>query len=439
MTSKNRAESVSSSPRWGNTTKLVVGLTLVAIVASFLVRFQNFVAPLILAFMLSYLLYPVADWLRVKAHISWRVVVSTIYLILILSLAGLLAWGGLALLEQAQSLIRFLERAINSLPEYLSQLSTMALQIGPFQADFTEFDLGTISEQILRSVQPLLNGAGTLVGSIASSTATTIGWVLFVIVVSYFILAETEGIPGRIIYLRVPGYQQDFERLGRELGNIWNAFLRGQIVLIVLTVLVYSLMLGIMGVRFYIGLALLAGTARLVPYIGPAVAWSAYGLVAFFQVIPFEMSQWGYVLMVVGTAWLIDVIIDNLVTPRVLADALQLHPAAVLLAALIAVSLLGLMGIILAAPVLATLLLVVRYAARKLMDLDPWADVRTAPPPPPISSYLLSLLERGSRAWNWVRARFSKHQPDSNQELTLNLPEEKDDQGLNSTIKNGGN
>lgn len=418
MTPKNRTGSAASSPRWGNTTKLVVGLTLVAVVAGILLRFQNFVAPLILAFMLSYLLYPVADWLRGKAHISWRFVVSAIYLLLLLSLAGLLAWGGLALVEQAQGLIRFLERAVNSLPEYVSQLSTMALQIGPFQADFTDFDLGTLSEQVLRSVQPLLNGAGTLVGSIASSTATTIGWILFIIVVSYFILAETEGIPGRIINLRIPGYQQDFERLGRELGNIWNAFLRGQIVLIVLTVFVYSLMLGIMGVRFYIGLALLAGAGRLVPYIGPAVAWSAYGLVAFFQVTPFEMSQWGYVLMVVGAAWLIDVIIDNLVTPRVLADALQLHPAAVLLAALIAVSLLGLMGIILAAPVLATLLLVVRYAIRKLMDLDPWVDVRTAPPPPPISSYFQPLLTSGGRVWAWAAARFARSETGGNQEIS---------------------
>jgi hypothetical protein len=146
------------------------------------------------------------------------------------------------------------------------------------------------------------------------------------------------------------------------------------------------------------------------------VAWSAYGLVAFFQVIPFNMSQLGYVLMVVGAAWLIDLIIDNLVTPRVLADALQLHPAAVLLAALIAVSLLGLMGIILAAPVLATLLLLVRYAIRKLMDLDPWVDVRTAPPPPPVSSYFFSALDYGRWVWAWITARFSKSKNGDRQE-----------------------
>jgi predicted PurR-regulated permease PerM len=368
------------------------------------------VAPLILAFILTYLLYPVADWLRVRTHISWRVVVSVIYLLLILALAGLLTWGGFALLEQTQSLIRFLQRAINSLPEYIAQLSTMNFQLGPFQFGLAELDLdiNTISEQVFGAVQPILSGAGTLVGSFASGTASTIGWVLFVIVVSYFMLAETEGIPGRIINLKVPGYQQDFERLGRELANIWNAFLRGQIVLIVLTVVVYSLMLGIMGVRFYIGLALLAGMARLVPYIGPAVAWTAYGLVAFFQVNPYNMPTLGFVIMVIGAAWLVDVIIDSLVTPRVLADALQIHPAAVLMAALIAVSLLGVMGIILAAPVLATLLLLVRYAIRKLMDLDPWVDVRTAPPPPPISDYFAPVVKIGQRTWTWAQQRFGK-------------------------------
>ena len=75
---------------------------------------------------------------------------------------------------------------------------------------------------------------------------------------------------------------------------------------------------------------------------------------------------------------LIDQIFDNLVTPRMFARALHVHPAAVLIAALIAASFLGLLGIIIAAPMLATVTLFWRYMLQKMLDLDPWADGEAA-------------------------------------------------------------
>ncbi len=76
--------------------------------------------------------------------------------------------------------------------------------------------------------------------------------------------------------------------------------------------------------------------------------------------------------MVVVAAVVLDQIFDNLVTPRIYGQALGIHPAAVLVAAVIAASLLGLIGLLLAAPVLASLQLFAFYAFRKMLDLDPW-------------------------------------------------------------------
>mgnify|MGYP007094548547 FL=1 len=50
------------SPRWSNNTKLVVALTFVAILAGVLVKFRNFIGPLLLVFILSYLVYPLICW-----------------------------------------------------------------------------------------------------------------------------------------------------------------------------------------------------------------------------------------------------------------------------------------------------------------------------------------------------------------------------------------
>ena len=81
-------------------------------------------------------------------------------------------------------------------------------------------------------------------------------------------------------------------------------------------------------------------------------------------------------LLIVGIAWLIDVLLDNVVVPRLLADALKVHPAAVMVGALIGISILGVIGVVLAAPVVATFKLVLDYGTAKMLDQDPWKDLK---------------------------------------------------------------
>jgi predicted PurR-regulated permease PerM len=199
-------------------------------------------------------------------------------------------------------------------------------------------------------------------------------------IMAYFILAETAGKPERILYLDIPGYSEDIRRLGVLLGRVWNAFLRGQILIIAFVILVYSILFGSLGVRYFFGLAIIAGLARFLPYIGPFIAWSTYALVAYFQGSTlFGFSSFGYAILIVATAWLTDVIIDNFVATRVMANVLEVHPAAILIAAFIGANLIGITGVILAAPVLATVELVFSYVSRKFFDLDPWEGIDTAP------------------------------------------------------------
>jgi predicted PurR-regulated permease PerM len=197
---------------------------------------------------------------------------------------------------------------------------------------------------------------------------------------AYFILAETGGVPEQIFYVNVPGYSGDIKKLGISLGRVWNAFLRGQLLIIGLVIIVYTVLFGALGVRYFFGLAIIAGLARFLPYIGPFIAWSAYALVAYFQgTTLFGFSSLGYAVFIVGIAWLTDLIIDNFVATRVMANVLKVHPAAILIAALIGASVLGITGVVLAAPVLATVELVIRYVLRKMFDLDPWEGIDISP------------------------------------------------------------
>ncbi|HEY5984715.1 MAG TPA: AI-2E family transporter [Anaerolineales bacterium] len=386
----------SSSPTWGPTTKLVVALTIVAIIAGLVITFRGIIAPLLMALVLAYLLNPVAGFLQRTLHFSWPLAVALIYVLLFLALLGMLTLGGVGLVQQIESLVGIVRDSLSSLPDFIHSLSGQVFVFGPFRIDFSRLDLSQLSSQILGIVQPLLGSTGTLLTTLAAGAAQFLGLSLFVLLVSYFVLAESGSVRGALVPVNIPGYAEDIRRLGQELSRIWNAFLRGQIIVFLLAGLTYVVVLSILGVHYALAIALLAGLARFVPWVGNMVSWTTLALVAYFQASNvFGLAPLSYAILAVGVALLVDQIFDNFVTPRVIAQALRVHPAAVLIAALIFAKLLGLLGVLVAAPILATVSLVWRYVTRKMLDLDPWpegAGVSPTPPPSRLWVHLRRLL-----------------------------------------------
>ncbi len=390
-----------SSPRWNVTTKLVVGLTLAALFAVLVISFRSIVGLLLIAFIWSYLIYPLAKLIARWIKLPWRVITMIIFLLIILTLIGLLTWGGITLVEQAQNLVTFLQNAIAGLPNFIASITANPITFGPLKIDLTQINLLSAVTSLAGMVQPLLAQAGTLVGSLATGAAGTVGWIFLSLLLGYFIVSETGGSPGKLFNIPIPGYSEDFKRISHELTITWNAFLRGQLLVFLTAVIIYTLLLTILGVHFPFYLALLAGFARFLPYIGGLISWVAYFLVSLTQgATIFGLTSLNYALMVVIIAWLTDTIIDNLISPRIFSNALRIHPAAVLVTAILGYNILGIVGMILAAPVLATLKLFFVYIIRKMLDMDPFAGMTHMEPPPPIGVQLKHTL--GS-IWNFIK------------------------------------
>ena len=201
------------SPRWGSITKLVVTLTLVVVLGALLVRFKFVIAPVLMALILAYLLLPLASLMSKRTPLSWAVAVNLIYLVFIVILLALLTWGGVGLIGQVQNLITAVQNYANQLPVYIESLSHKVYVLGPFRFDFSTIDWQTIGRQILSYVEPALGKVGGLVGTLAGSAASTLGWTAFVVVVSYFFLLESGGFRTRIFKVDIPGYAEDVGRL----------------------------------------------------------------------------------------------------------------------------------------------------------------------------------------------------------------------------------
>jgi predicted PurR-regulated permease PerM len=188
-------------------------------------------------------------------------------------------------------------------------------------------------------------------------------------------LADIGKVPDPQYFINFPGYTYDIQRMSKAIGRIWNAFLRGQLTIVIMVIISYLILLSILGVRYAFALAILAGVARFVPYVGPLITYIVMALVTLFQGGNyFNMQPVFYTALVIALSIIMDQIYDNLVSPRIMGRSLGVHPAAVLVVAIIAANLIGLIGLLLAAPVLATVNLVGRYTVRKMFDRNPWID-----------------------------------------------------------------
>jgi len=382
------------SPRWSPATKLLVGLVIVGIVAFLLNRFATLITPLLLIVIMAYLFHPLTLSIARGLGISWRAAVNLLYLSILIILIGLITLGGVGLVQQVQSLIGSIQEIVANLPTYVENLSGQVFEIGPFTLDMRTIDLSAVSQQLLSFLQPLLGRTGNIVAALAGGAAEVLGWTFFVLLVSYFVMAESSGLQSDLFKVEVPGYTEDLRRLGNELSRIWNAFLRGQIFIFALAFAIYIIVLSLLGVRYALGLALMAGLAKFLPYIGPAITWVVMALVTFLQPDKlFDLQPLVYTAIVVTITLVIDQIIDSFVVPRIMARTLKVHPAAVLVTALVAANLLGLLGVVIAAPFLASVLLLGRYTMRKMLDLEPWPE-RERELPSPIDSAWIKQIRR---------------------------------------------
>ncbi len=386
------------SPQWGSTAKLVASLTIVVVLGALVARFEAIIGPILMAFVLAYLLHPLISFLENKLHFAWGLGVSLVYILIILILLSLITWGGVGLIGQIQNLIVAVQNYINGLPAFIASLSHKVVMLGPFRLDFSTFDWTIVSQQILSYVQPALGNVAGLVGTLAGGAATTLGWTVFVVVVSFFFLLESGGLRNGILHFDIPGYTTDIQKISRRLGRIWNAFLRGQVIIFISKVISYTILMSILGVHYALPIALIGGFAGFLPYVGAAINYIIIGLVTYFQGSnPYGLYPLTYTIVAIVVALLIDQVHDNLVSPRLMGQTLKVHPAFVLIAAFIAFNLLGILGVVIAAPLLATLQLFGRYTLRKMLDEEPWPASEENLPPLPMARPMQKL-----RGW-WMK------------------------------------
>ncbi|MBN1428841.1 MAG: AI-2E family transporter [Anaerolineae bacterium] len=388
------------SPSWGKNTKrtiILVGLVILILLAW---RFQMLVGQLIAAAVVAYLLIPAIELINNRTFFSRVMAVLITYLLLVIIVFGVVALIGVAAFNQINALLTQLPRLVGDVFDLFKQYVTSpetTITFGTIEMTPYTFDWNKIEAQVLQMINPAISQGGLVFGQVANEAVNVTSWLFITFIISIYIAVEMPAYGKRLTaLLEQLGYGDDFEQMSREFNRIWNAYLRGQIILSILTAIITSVALAVMGVQNALALGLLMGVLMVVPYIGPAVAIAFTGLVAFFQTGNyFGLMPFHYALLVLAVSIILQNIEASLLVPRIVGEVLNLSPLLVLISLLAGWVLAGILGVILAAPVVATFKLMGQYIWRKLLDLPTFPEPVVEPVPlPPLLTHACNWVHR---------------------------------------------
>lgn len=369
---------LTPSPLWSRSTKVIVTVTALLLIALVAYRFQGLLQQLIIAAILAYLLHPFITLVDKRTSLKRVHAILLIYFGLAIIVIAALVAIGVAAFDQSRTLIdnapTFIERTTTLLQNNIENFRTIT--IGTYELNPRDLDWNIIQDQLLSLAEPTLGRGGQIVRSVATATFKLLGNIFFIFVISIYFAAEIPFLKSHISQMaQAPGYDQDADRMMRETGRVWNAYLRGQVALALVIFFVVWLGLTILGVQNSLALGLLAGLLEFIPVIGPIISAGATVIVAFFQPETiFGLETWQYALVVLAFMILVQQLENNILVPRIVGDSLDLNPIVVMIAVLMGGSIAGILGMILAAPVTATIKLVGGYAWRKMFDLPPFPN-----------------------------------------------------------------
>jgi predicted PurR-regulated permease PerM len=346
------------SAPWNQDTRRWVLIGLVVALALILYWIREIIPVLMLALLLAYLLNPLVVLLRHRLKLSRLQATILLYL----ALVTLLIVVGIILVPL---LIRQVRGFLDDLDQVVTQIDAVLGQIPLLDALGIRLDSAFLANQ-LRSEVTSLTGfiPRFLIGAISRALSTVV-----ILVLSFYLLKDAEWI-GRSIDNAVPiEYRAEVDHIKAELATIWSSFLRGQILLAIIIGVTVSIVLTLLGVRNALLLGLLAGVLEVVPTIGPILSAIPAVLLAFFQGSAiWHIENTTFALVVIVAYVLIQELENHVVVPTVLGSSVNLPAIVILFGALAGAALAGVLGIFLAAPVLATARLVLQYLLRKLFE-----------------------------------------------------------------------
>jgi predicted PurR-regulated permease PerM len=309
--------------------------------------------PFVVSALLAYLGDPLVD--RLERHrLNRTAAVSVVFSMIFLLLLGLL----LLLVPRIEAQITQL---LQRLPGYLNWLHEALLPRieALLPDDAPRIDLELLQNTLTKHWRDAGGMLAQVLESISGSGLALLAWIanlVLIPVLTFYLLRDWDHLMAGLHALLPRRNAPTIAKLASEADAVLGAFLRGQVMVMIALGVIYTTGLWFVGLDLALLIGMLAGIVSFVPYLGLVVGILVAGIAAVLQFQGWEPLPWVILVFVVG-----QLIEGSVLTPRLVGGQIGLHPVAVIFAVMAGGQLYGFFGILLALPVAAVGMVVVRH------------------------------------------------------------------------------
>ena len=338
-----------------------ISLTFVVLgfLANLLAAFGDLILVFFLAWLLAFILTPVVA--RLSTVMTRGGAVAIVYV----ALFGGLVAGSIAI---ATALAGSIADFIASVPTVREDLPSI---MAPWQAQLDS--LGLVRIDLVSGTTAFLDNlnryATQLAGPLQEIAVASLGAIanlLLILILSLYMVADRDRLLGSALRLVPPTYKEETRVLQESIARSFGGFLRGQAIMGLVFAAMAVATSTVFRLDYVAATSTVAGLLMAVPFFGPFVAWAPPVLVALLlrpdALLPTVIA------MAVG--WLL---VMNVLQPRLMSQALRIHPIVVLGSVLVGAKIAGISGAIFGIPIAAVLSALFFHALQRQVDSRPVA------------------------------------------------------------------
>lgn len=327
----------------------------------------NLIKPLLIAIVIAYLLYPltkaIENFLRtntiykIKNQSVRRVIAIVLSYLLIIGIILGLIWGIYFMIGGQLSKNTTLTNIMSDISSYLNTNSFSTSSIEDTLKNLNIPFIDNLEPYIIQIVTALQKYIMINLGAMTSnimSIGSSIASFFIAIIISIYILKDSEyfiDLWKKLYYLifRESNIGKKFSEIFSLINEVFSKFIRGQLLEAFCVGVLSSIALSIVGIDYAIVIGLISGICNMIPYVGPLVGTILAAVMGLLSGRPIK------VIYAIISMLVVQQIDNNLLAPKIVGDSVGLHAVFTMMAILVGGNVGGLLGMLLAVPVAASI------------------------------------------------------------------------------------
>ena len=357
-------------PQWDTPIRYLVLIFLLILFIAALWYVREIFQPLIAAGLIAYFLSPAVNFVVVHFRLRRKTSANLVYFLSLAVVIGLLVSAVPLLFDELQSVTEDLTVALNEMETALQK---------PVMIGNLPFQFGTLIPAIRQTISGVAIPNPQDALRIIQVTSRNFLWFLVIVVTAYYLMTDWDRLRTNLINLAPRSEQDDLNRLYREIRAVWLGYLRGQIRLMFILAIMYSIAWFAIGLPGALALGVLAGILNLLPEVGPFAVAVLATIIAFIEGSTYiPVSNFWFAVITLSLYLVLNNFKTIWLQPRILGQSVFLHEGVVFVAIIAAIVLQGVLGVLIIVPLLATFVVLGRYIRRRLLGMPPFADEEPA-------------------------------------------------------------